>query len=328
MEQVEGLSPRVRGNHHLPALHLGYRRSIPACTGEPHSCRPQSSVKRVYPRVYGGTRPAAPSSGSTKGLSPRVRGNPRTQTPASPLWGSIPACTGEPYDMNLSPSYKAVYPRVYGGTSRTNQPASPLRGLSPRVRGNPLADIGGGGWRRSIPACTGEPSRATLTSAPSRVYPRVYGGTHQWRSAIIRILGLSPRVRGNRLPAVPIPDPARSIPACTGEPLRRPDHRSHIRVYPRVYGGTVAHLLHPRRVLGLSPRVRGNPVADASRRGWSGSIPACTGEPIRAALSGVAGRVYPRVYGGTFTSASRLATISGLSPRVRGNRHHGKTHSH
>ena len=51
----DGLSPRVRGN---PKALLGFRPSdgsIPACAGEPAVENPRINIKRVYPRVCGGT---------------------------------------------------------------------------------------------------------------------------------------------------------------------------------------------------------------------------------------------------------------------------------
>ena len=50
-----GLSPRVRGNHHVVEYDIRTGRSIPACAGEPAwDERVQSEIK-VYPRVCGGT---------------------------------------------------------------------------------------------------------------------------------------------------------------------------------------------------------------------------------------------------------------------------------
>ena len=73
--ELEGLSPRVRGNP-LPLsdsrLIVG---SIPACAGEPSSfCRSLCGVE-VYPRVCGGTVVQRDLDGCAAGLSPRVRGN-------------------------------------------------------------------------------------------------------------------------------------------------------------------------------------------------------------------------------------------------------------
>ena len=54
---VEGLSPRVRGNRCHPLEKQTDTRSIPACTGEPLGFTSDTGLNKVYPRVYGGTRP-------------------------------------------------------------------------------------------------------------------------------------------------------------------------------------------------------------------------------------------------------------------------------
>ncbi len=71
---------------------------------------------------------------------------------------------------------------------------------------------------------------------------------------------------------------------------------------------------------GLSPRVRGNPGLQLLLVVGLGSIPACAGEPTRPAGRSCRPTVYPRVCGGTPPSAFSIVMVSGLSPRVRGNR--------
>ncbi len=112
----------------------------------------------------------------------------------------------------------------------------------------------------------------------------------------------------------------RSIPACAGEPSSIVGFGSGDRVYPRVCGGTRRDAGRHLGLHGLSPRVRGNlpksyPIV-INRR----SIPACAGEPLATTYWSKSGTVYPRVCGGTRRSQSRCSRISGLSPRVRGNR--------
>ncbi len=51
-----GLSPRVRGNQLQAEDRVEVLRSIPACTGEPVPAAEVAENRRVYPRVYGGTR--------------------------------------------------------------------------------------------------------------------------------------------------------------------------------------------------------------------------------------------------------------------------------
>ena len=52
-------------------------------------------------------------------------------------------------------------------------------------------------WRRSIPACAGEPLPGGQARRPPGVYPRVCGGTHDIATPMAGLNGLSPRVRGN-----------------------------------------------------------------------------------------------------------------------------------
>ena len=91
-------------------------------------------------------------------------------------------------------------------------------------------------------------------------------------------------------------------------------------VYPRVCGGTFEARWGERLSYGLSPRVRGNRCADWAAEIFSGSIPACAGEPKPARRNPSGGRVYPRVCGGTSRMWGKVRPNAGLSPRVRGNR--------
>ena len=71
---------------------------------------------------------------------------------------------------------------------------------------------------------------------------------------------------------------------------------------------------------GLSPRVRGNQCVTGRSSGHSRSIPARAGEPHHSNDHMYMYTVYPRACGGTMYSVASLATLPGLSPRVRGNR--------
>ena len=135
--------------------------------------------------------------------------------------------------------------------------------------------------QRSIPARTGEPTPFRAPPGLATVYPRAYGGTANNRRGTRRTWGLSPRVRGNRSTSKEHPVEARSIPARTGEPQMFGDSiqvvkvypraygepsvvgsaEAAIWVYPRAYGGTAEGTFDTERDTGLSPRVRGNPLA-------------------------------------------------------------------
>ena len=317
--RIGGLSPRVRGNrgvHPHRARRLG---SIPACAGEPPLSVHHGLLRRVYPRVCGGTLWPGPRAAGAAGLSPRVRGNPADLIGGTAEDGSIPACAGEPITLATSPIVTWVYPRVCGGTPSHGGRRLHCQGLSPRVRGNRPRRSTRRRSAGSIPACAGEPCRGAAASCAARVYPRVCGGTAAWNPVSTACKGLSPRVRGNRQVVGPRETRVGSIPACAGEP--RPGIRSRrpAKVYPRVCGGTWVHDLTQVRVAGLSPRVRGNRDRRRGHRQRAGSIPACAGEPPRGWCRAGTSRVYPRVCGGTCSLDGWPPTAAGLSPRVRGN---------
>ena len=115
--------------------------------------------------------------------------------------------------------------------------------------------------------------------------------------------------------------PARSIPACAGEPAWGSLSLQCMKVYPRVCGGTWSDQTIDMAGEGLSPRVRGNRPSPALPAGGAGSIPACAGEPGTTRTSCIPAWVYPRVCGGTVTRQAAGGHLEGLSPRVRGNRY-------
>ena len=65
------------------------------------------------------------------------------------------------------------------------------------------------------------------------------------------------------------------------------------------------------------------PVPPPSAATGPGSIPARAGEPLPAKLIAQVREVYPRACGGTHKTQEQNASLTGLSPRVRGNRRPG-----
>ena len=216
------------------------------------------AATRVYPRVCGGTYGEENLSATQAGLSPRVRGNQPDPRAANGRRRSIPACAGEPVVTAADDHPHEVYPRVCGGTKISLAVLFAVLGLSPRVRGNPAGDAGATARPRSIPACAGEPRQGKTPLYRPVVYPRVCGGTAVRQRAVQHLMGLSPRVRGNRRAPARRPAPDGSIPACAGEPDSCGQLGGGVRVYPRVCGGTFGGLPFGLPVRGLSPRVRGN----------------------------------------------------------------------
>ena len=237
-----------------------------------------------------------------------------------PSNGSIPARAGEPESRGWSCCRRWVYPRACGGTEYIEYVESIYTGLSPRVRGNRAGRTVPRNGSGSIPARAGEPSTSNMSKASTPVYPRACGGTVPGAQYPEMEVGLSPRVRGNRVHRICRKHLHRSIPARAGEPCRAHSTPKWKWVYPRACGGTRADDTRLSPVNGLSPRVRGNPTGNAAYQGAERSIPARAGEPqAQQRLQGTH-EVYPRACGGTWSFRSFDRVAKGLSPRVRGNR--------
>ena len=248
-----------------------------------------------------------------------MRGNQRNPSTTWQHARSIPAYAGEPFRQSRRLAVGGVYPRVCGGTRRTRALLRQKGGLSPRMRGNPTAIATSPSVTGSIPAYAGEPTGGRIAPPPSRVYPRVCGGTRTKSRNCDLSRGLSPRMRGNPAVRQPQREPPGSIPAYAGEPDQTPARYFRRTVYPRVCGGTAEHIAEQLTREGLSPRMRGNrsssPIISPRRR----SIPAYAGEPPPPIPARTHLGVYPRVCGGTRAARCPVATRAGLSPRMRGN---------
>ena len=187
------------------------------------------------------------------------------------------------------------------------------------MRGNRIAGDEAHPGPRSIPARAGEPGNARAGCPVSPVYPRACGGTSSASATTAAAIGLSPRVRGNRIWTALTGGSFRSIPARAGEPVGSQVKHSPSTVYPRACGGTALTTHEGTPHGGLSPRVRENRRRGDSRQERRRSIPARAGEPLAYSVAEAAEAVYPRACGGTPGSITSHRANRGLSPRVRGN---------
>ena len=174
---LQGLSPRLRGNHLTCEPGSPGARSIPAPAGEPSWRVVMPNKTKVYPRACGGTWRPLRRCSPVRGLSPRLRGNRRGTPAKSARPGSIPAPAGEPGSVRGLYCTIQVYPRACGGTTFSVPRTKSVEGLSPRLRGNLYDDDPDAIEARSIPAPAGEPNLNTVSAGSTTVYPRACGGT-------------------------------------------------------------------------------------------------------------------------------------------------------
>jgi len=170
----------------------------------------------------------------------------------------------------------------------------------------------------SIPADAGPPIEEGNLTAAIEVYPRGCGATSATSATAGLREGLSPRMRGHRLPLNDALKQVRSIPADAGPPGQRALCGQGRWVYPRGCGATVDPDSNPISLCGLSPRMRGHPQIQHFPLGHDRSIPADAGPPGQGAYFRHAPRVYPRGCGATRSRRRRAPRSRGLSPRMRG----------
>ena len=212
-----------------------------------------------------------------------------------------------------------VYPRVCGETRSSCDIAAPAQGLSPRMRGN-HGQVGHQALEPgSIPAYAGKPPAASTGKQSRRVYPRVCGETSTPCSQKYSVSGLSPRMRGNPPLSVAVTEVLGSIPAYAGKPRPAAGREGALRVYPRVCGETSGRERASAIPSGLSPRMRGNQETAGAVLICPGSIPAYAGKPKGREATPLSSGVYPRVCGETCELDTDEKTLTGLSPRMRGN---------
>ena len=194
---------------------------------------------------------------------------------------------------------KSVYPRACGGTPAGRNTRYTIKGLSPRLRGNRQLSQASGVLYGSIPAPAGEPSDRCSACSSAWVYSRACGGTRPSATSSTPMFG--------------------SISAPAGEPSASASSSRSRPVYPRACGGTDSNQQGVGHSRGLSPRLRGNQrkVKNVSR--LEGSIPAPAGEPWPPSHPQPRRTVYPRACGGTAGAGVSTLTVTGLSPRLRGN---------
>ena len=93
--QIQGLSPRLRGNGSRYEKTVARVGSIPALAGERITVSDASGHEVVYPRACGGTLNHWRPQSLRRGLSPRLRGNVEMGLIFATSNGSIPALAGE-----------------------------------------------------------------------------------------------------------------------------------------------------------------------------------------------------------------------------------------
>ena len=238
-----GTSPRTRGKHAVPLIHLPQTRNIPAHAGKTSPSHFAIVGFREHPRARGENTPDNYGGSIIRGTSPRTRGK-------RPRWCAAP---------------------------------HPERGTSPRTRGKPAVTWCGLPKGRNIPAHAGKTPSKTTTPSVAQEHPRARGeNAHLLRAYRIRI-GTSPRTRGKRKGTARAGTKGRNIPAHAGKTLAAAAKASQAGEHPRARGENEYQVCFGRSVAGTSPRTRGKRSLPSEYRRGTGNIPAHAGKTTTCA---------------------------------------------
>ena len=213
---------------------------------------------------------------------------------------------------------RRVHPRLRGGSLGIVTERYAARGPSPPARGKRTASVEDFLGKGSIPACAGEATAATSTSSWSGVHPRLRGGSLSPMLKAEHERGPSPPARGKHHRPLRRDPRGRSIPACAGEAASLCVMALKIWVHPRLRGGSPSLTSRAAVIPGPSPPARGKPASRSPDLFSTGSIPACAGEALRHAGTDDAGRVHPRLRGGSDRLLGGHDPDPGPSPPARG----------
>ena len=242
LQQIEGMqmgpSPRWRGNPACIAGGRPHAGTIPALAGEPVHIADRLGQPKDHPRAGGGTRCRHPPWVVSRGPSPRWRGNLAVLQPRIDNHGTIPALAGEPCVSGSSRTWKRDHPRAGGGTVAGPRTSGGAEGPSPRWRGNPRSRPPRRSLPGTIPALAGEPPLPSASIISTRDHPRAGGGTVSVFPLRVRVMGPSPRWRGNRDGSQHLRLWRGTIPALAGEPDEHGSKTQSGRDHPRAGGGT------------------------------------------------------------------------------------------
>ncbi len=176
--------------------------SLAGCIGDTPGDQCPLQTHRSVPACVGNTSPLTTYT-RTFSVHPRVCGEYGVRTPLADV--------------------SAVHPRVCGEYDSAPRPRGACSGSSPRVWGIRPGGFAAYGHRRFIPACVGNTPYGGFSKMLPPVHPRVCGEYVIQPGDALAGYGSSPRVWGI-LPPTPEPSvPARFIPACVGNTIKRVD---------------------------------------------------------------------------------------------------------
>ena len=176
------------------------------------------------------------------------------------------------------------------------------------------------GIARIIPAHAGNSVCPLHARLPGTDHPRACGELGLWDPFDRDSFGSSPRMRGTHATVVSLPPDSRIIPAHAGNSWAWHDEGEHHPDHPRACGELASAPAPITLSNGSSPRMRGTPFTGKKVNPLDRIIPAHAGNSCPTTTPARCLADHPRACGELTCAHSRLASVIGSSPRMRGTR--------
>ena len=190
---------------------------IPAHAGKTLTASKNQGDNTAHPRACGENLPAPHPASDAAGSSPRMRGKPPVTLFRPPVTRLIPAHAGKTISLDFLRKNSGAHPRACGENQRTKSVAASVTGSSPRMRGKRVKSCSVIMRVRLIPAHAGKTDGARWIHHRPWAHPRACGENGALPATGMSVEGSSPRMRGKRIFALWIENPAGLIPAHAGK---------------------------------------------------------------------------------------------------------------
>ena len=274
---TKGTPPRARGSPAHRVRRRRRRGNTPACAGITAEVTPNRPLPTEHPRVRGDHFVQVDAGASDDGTPPRARGSLLVVRRRGWVLGNTPACAGITGAPSVPMPCRREHPRVRGDHQQPVAGAAVVAGTPPRARGSRLGRDRTHRARGNTPACAGITRRARGRSQRAWEHPRVRGDHVSRPAPIPITTGTPPRARGSRGGGLRLPPDGGNTPACAGITARAARTTAHTAEHPRVRGDHIAAVTIPDMTIGTPPRARGSRSARRATGQRPRNTPACAG---------------------------------------------------
>ena len=195
----------MRGKPWLGPLDRDNEGLIPAHTGKTSLECVATRRRRAHPHSRGENRRTSGSSACRSGSSPLMRGKRSAELFEVAVQGLIPTHAGKTWSATERSPSRTAHPRSRGENLVLRLHENHGRGSSPLTRGELACDTQGVDVVGLIPTHAGKTAPSQCKTCARRAHPRSRGENQAAFTALRKVSGSSPRMRGKRARA-----PARS----------------------------------------------------------------------------------------------------------------------